>query len=507
VRHALIRSASTRYARRAVSAALAFAAAAWTIPAAAHGGPFHGNEVFVDPGDPKHLIVNSDAWGFAESHDGGASWQWFCAEAYGGNSVNVQRVPMTLLADGDLYVANLANGLERAHGSLCSFEAVPFFAVPKQCGDGPCYVEDVSSMPGTPPTLVVLTFARSGSSGLKTRVWTSEDGDAWQGLPDTVPSNLAVYAARIAPSAHERVYLGAQPQSDITSRIVLSSADGGNHWTTTPVSMPTLSPEEATPPLGIHGVHPSDDKVAFFWLDRQDLNGLLPEPDRVFVTTDGGATVNLAFEGQGDLGGFAFSGDGSTVFLGGPNDGLLRASMDDIRQDPAHAFHAVSPDPVWGLAWTADGLYAGRNDFGPASPSRASLAFSPDYGATFQARMTVCDLSPAVCADAAPGATQCASLFYGYQNFQYDFQRIRCGPLDGGVRGKDGGATAADGGRPVRAEQGKSGCACRIGPVEPRSAPRAFEAALAVAFAFGRRLSARRRRRRGTRRGSGPSSV
>lgn len=444
--------------------------------ASAHGGTFRADQILVDPTDAKHVVVASDVWGYGETHDG-AIWQWFCAEAYGGDSLNVLRRSMVFLPQGDLLVANKFGGLRRSRGTLCELDPVPFFAEPGRCGPSDCLVADVASAPSSPASVVVLTLAQDSSGGLQNRLWHSADAESWSALPDTVPSDIGVASVAVAPTDSSRIYLGAKPLSDETTLLVLASSDGGASFTRTPVALPPLDPNEPPVTLTVYGVHRVDPSLVFFRVDRGDVSRATGR-DRVLVSADGGRTVTTVFEGAGDLPGFTVSLDDATVFAGGPTDGLWSASVADMRAGAPQAFRQVSRDPVWGLLSTADGLLAGHDDFAQPPSVPFSLGLSSDGGATFAPRMTVCELSPADCPTGTVGATSCPALFDGISNFQYDFQSQRCLPPST-LAEADGGQEMRNRGLVARG----AGCSCRGAAVDRDASLSKLPALLALGVA------------------------
>jgi hypothetical protein len=457
-------------------------ALAWPRPAGAHGGTWRADQILVDPGDPRHVVVASDVWGYAETHDG-AIWQWFCAETYGGDSLNVARLSMTLLPGGDLLVANKFRGLRRSRGTLCGLEAVPFFAeAGGTCGVGNCLVADVAAAPGPTASVIVLTITPDPAGGLLNRLWRSVDAESWAAMPDAVPTDVGAANVVVAPTDSSRLYLTAVAVDD-QRPLLLASSDGGASWARSSVAVPPLSdPREPAATLTAYGVHPTDPNLVFLRLDVGDVPPATGH-DRVLVSSDGGTAVTEVFEGAGNLPGFALSPDGATVQVGGKDDGLWSASLADVRSGVPRPFHQVSTASIWGLAWTPDGLLAGHDDF-PKSPGVPfSLGLSDDGGTTFVPRMTVCALSPAACPADTPGGAQCPSVFEGAGNFQFDFQGARCQvPPPSGT--SDSGAAAAP--RRTIEPRGAS-CACCTTPAPRHGALTELSILIALASTMRRR--------------------
>ncbi|HEX4473744.1 MAG TPA: hypothetical protein VH142_01630 [Polyangiaceae bacterium] len=444
---------------RAIVSALALVSCLVGAPrdAAAHGGIWRADQILVDPGDPGHVVLASDSWGAIETLDGGASWQWVCAEVYDGVSITPVRRSIALLERGALFMANGFDGLWRSSGSLCSFNHVAFFDDPTLCGGDPCVVSDVERIPSSATGLVVLTNRASYNA-----LYTSNDsGTTWTALPNTIPTTLAAVSVGFAPTDASNLYVAALP-SDVSTRVLLHSEDGGNTYATSSTTVDqTIGLPNDVPPLRVDGVSPADPNVVFLWLDyTDDTNATTLGPDRIVASFDGGASLVEVFRGTGNLPGFAMSPDGAAVFVSGPQDGLWSAKVAALRDDPAGAFQRVSAAPTWGLAWTSAGLLAGRDEYALPPSLRFSLGLSKDLGVSFEPSMIICSVTMKACPPGTTGAGQCPGQFYGELNFQYDFQSPRCATPDGGVDAGAKGRPAASPSSPLGKQGGcdVSGC-------------------------------------------------
>src|SRR5689334_1858928 len=95
--------------------------------ARAHGGFPRAFEILVEPGNPNDVVLRSDLWGFFRTKNGGQSWEWTCAEAYGADSLAVNHQELALAPGGRLYVANSFRGLFFTDDG-CAYTAVPEFS-------------------------------------------------------------------------------------------------------------------------------------------------------------------------------------------------------------------------------------------------------------------------------------------------------------------------------------------------------------------------------------------
>ena len=84
----------------------------WLFPAlvCAHARPASLVHLAFDPGDPSRMVAQA-TWGLAISEDGGASFTWTCAAAFGVDARN-EDPPIALTADGAVLLATF-DGLVR----------------------------------------------------------------------------------------------------------------------------------------------------------------------------------------------------------------------------------------------------------------------------------------------------------------------------------------------------------------------------------------------------------
>lgn len=428
-------------------------------PALAHGGRFRADQVRVDPTDAAHIVVRSDVWGLVETRDGGTTWEWTCAEVAAQSSITLQRRPFTVAPGGNVLIGSGFDGLMVARGSLCAMAPVPQLAAAGACGSGSCVPYDVFvDMPRS--RVVAVTSSLEPGLTYVNRLWSSPDGGtSWSTLGVPPPADIFVGSARVAPSDPLTIYAGGVTLAVPPEFLLLRSHDGGATWER--VALPVQARAGDFPTVvRIHAVHPSDAGVVFIWLDRDSGDRTVPAPDRLFVSTDGGVTIRGILDGSDDLPGLEFSSDGNRVFVGATGDGLVRASMADVRAAAGTPFQQVNAGPTWGLAALGTGLLAGRDDY-RATPPRMSLGISHDEGVTFDPVLGICDVKLAQCPSGSPGYDRCSGLFYRdptveidlTPSFESDQQAARCAP-DGSP---DGSTGAGD--EPV----GKGGCACRAG--------------------------------------------
>jgi hypothetical protein len=376
------------------------------------------------------------------------------------------------------------SGIVRSKESLCDFEVVPFFAKP-DCSPLRCAPYDmVQESPGSNAVVVLTTAAQSGT--FVSELWRSADaGDTWASMNAELPGDVFPVSVAVAPSDASAVYVGSSDAAVTPTLFLHRSTDGGRTFEriTLPV---TIGPSDPSARLRFYGVHPTDPRAVFLWLDVS-YGDATPAPDRMLVSFDGGATVTEAFVATNDMTGFAISNDGVTVFLGGIGDGLWSAPIAELKAGNKDAFKRVNSGNTWALAFTDRGLYAGREEYSvEAGVERMTLGLSKDEGVSFESALVICDVAPAECSEGTRSGDITPGLYYGDGNFQFDQQLRRCAgdpkpPGDAGTK-------------PQPPAPKSEGCACRS-TVPVKNGNGSAVAALAVACAFVRRT----RRGRGER--------
>lgn len=168
-----------------------------------------------------------------------------------------------------------------------------------------------------------------------------------------------------------------------------------------------------------------------------------PGATRLLRSTDGGMTFTEVVRTQGVMRGFAVSGDGRTLWVGGPEDGLLRSVE-------GGAFERVSGVQVQCLRWHAGALYVCGNHV----VDGFNLARSEDGGRTMVPLVDFRTLSaPTGCANGTAVRDACLPTWSSV--------RSGFGVLPDAGSGRDGGMDAGAA-APPRADGG----GCSVGARE-----------------------------------------
>jgi hypothetical protein len=448
-------------------------AALWTSAPSAHAhyGIPRAFSIFFPPGNTDQILLRSDVWGVMHSSDGGKTWFWSCAEAYGRNSGSAEYIPM-LLRNGGRAIIGSFDGLTLTD-DFCSFTH------PKGWPDVPIF--DLKS---TATGVAALTYHREDAGGYITQILESGDnGETWSVTNGPLPGDFIGSALGFAPSDPKSVYIiGAKP--NVAGGVVQRSTDGGKTWAASTFQMDS---DHSYASIRVPLVHPTRPDVAFVRLDMPEGFGQ-DVSDQILATQDGGKTFTVIFTGQGDLPGTALSPDGNTLVIAGPKDGVQSAALSDALTQGQAAFHQIFAGMVWGLNWVSDGsanglLYAGNNDYTLKGQPAFTFGVSKDGGHTFQQIMNICEVQyPTSCGGSSTMDQACQSLWNTPPaGFAYDFvYGERCIQTDGG----------ADGGHASSGHSSKSSCAFSGPDEESGTSPLVVAGAL-----FGIGALARRRKR------------
>lgn len=361
--------------RRRLAAVLrAVTLVALTSPSTWANGRFpRGSQVVFDAADARHLVVTT-TFGFIESRDGGAHFDWKCESALG------------LGGETDMMLAIPASGatvLATFNGVFTTMDGCSFDAPEGSRG----IIPDLTLSASERHRLFAFDLVGLGEGLFDSRVLRSDDSGGSWGAVSALPRDLLPLTIDVAPSDARRLYVSArQGSASDFSSVLLRSDDAGATFELSPI------PETSGQRMAyIAGVNPRDaDDV---WLRADDPQGTV-----IWHSADAGRTFQRSMVGRGRLLGFAFSPDGARVVVGGPTDGLWLSSnlgLDWTMQS------SLGPSC---LGWAADALYACAD----AAVAGFSLGVSRDAGASFEPRFSFNQLCGSTsCAGGTPIAAMC----------------------------------------------------------------------------------------------------
>ncbi|HEY3494423.1 MAG TPA: hypothetical protein VGK73_07050 [Polyangiaceae bacterium] len=391
------------------------------------------SQIVTEPGEPDHVFLRS-TFGLVVSSDRGASWDWICESAAG--YVDIE--PAMTVLEGGRVILGLPRGISRSSANACDF--APAAGIDAN-------VVDVSRVTGDPERVVALSV-----TDVDSQVWESTDaGETFAPLGEPLLDFRAT-TLDVPATEHGWIYVSgfAGVSSGTGEGRLLRSEDRGLAWQSFGVPETT----SARRPY-IAAVDP--EHAATVYVRTEGLPGLL------FVTRDGGETLEEVLRLKVPIQGFALSPDGKSVLATNVYDGAFRADVDSL------VFEKVACRGPSCLSWTESGLFGCGDD----TPDGFIIGASEDEGATFERVIDLsCIRGPLACESSTLVGGECPLYWPAIQTqlgaevcAPRDVPPYR-GCMDMGEAGADGtGGTGADnqGGAPSNAGDGALGGATTAG--------------------------------------------
>ena len=381
------------------------------------------NQIVTEPGEPDHIVLRS-TFGLVVSSDHGENWDWICESAAGYVDV---LPPMTVL-EGGRVVLGLLSGISLSSSNTCDFAMASGIEAK---------VIDVSRAASDAARVVALSVTETDS-----QVWESTDGgDNFVPLGEPLAN---FRAATLDVPATEPGWIYVSGYAVVTTGSgegrLLRSEDHGETWQTFPVP----ESNSAKKPY-IAAVDP--ERAGTVYVRTEGL------PGRLFVTHDGGETLDEVLRLEVPVQGFALSPDGRQVLATNMYDGAFLADTDSL------AFEKVACRGPSCLSWTEAGLFGCGDD----ASDGFVIGKSDDNGATFRRVVDLgCIRGPLECESSTLVGGECP--FY-WPTIQAQLGADECAPRDvppyrgcfddgnGGAAG-DAGETAGSAGLPGVGEGG-----------------------------------------------------
>ncbi|HEV3193347.1 MAG TPA: hypothetical protein VGY54_22725 [Polyangiaceae bacterium] len=418
------------------------------VTAHANGRMAAGHQLVVSPTDPT-LFVMETTFGLLISHDSGNTFGWVCESAVGYGDGGVQDPSIGLTPT--FVLAAMRQGLSLSSDLGCSWKLA--LADP---------VIDLVVRADDPHTVLALTSKSAGVDDAGenlsvTRILvTHDDGASWSQQGAFIDPAVQVETIDVAPSDSNRIYIGGARRRATTDggtervAVVLASTDGGVSYSESDIAL--MAPYETNQGAAfVSAVDPSNpDRV---YVRIADI-----AVDRLIVSDDRGATFRTAYQGSGNLLGFALSSDGSKVFVGGPVDGVVLAATTIADSGDALQFVHQSSARVSCLSWIGGSLYACMGE--PEHPFVPQLGVSTDDGVTFATKFPFACTAGAL---ACPGGELSMRCNPGLPQL-----RASIGSCDAGTAQSDAGGAAQDagsdgGGGVWSSPEPQRGCRCGAG--------------------------------------------
>lgn len=350
-------------------------ALSWASPSHANGRFPRANQLLIDPGDARHLVLRA-TYGLLISRDAGETFGFVCESALGFSG---DLDPAVTIFENGSIAAGFPRDL-RVSADGCDWPS-PFSNGSKEA------FADVTLDPSDAGA--ALFVSRRQDAGQLTHLLLASQGDAAPvPLGQPLGDELSPLTLEVAPAEPSRIYVTALT-SDLKS-VLLRSDDRGETW-----QRFGIAPHESLPAF-IAAIDPEDAGRVYLRLDGATTDYLL-------VTRDGGASFDEVFAFDTELLGFALSPDGRHVALGGPREGLFLAEASELD-------FARSPAPLANLSclkWTADELFACGNE----TADGFTLASSTDGGRHFTPLFHLNQLSKLSCGAGTDVAARCEAAW------------------------------------------------------------------------------------------------
>lgn len=365
-------SPPVRRASTWISAAVLSAFALGAAPARANGRFPESNQIAFSAEDPD-LVLLRVTFGLLVSRDRGKTFQWVCEESIGFSGIED---PMYTVTPSRAIVGTTFQGLTITRDDACGWT----FAGGDL--DNQVFI-DLTTNPNDAKNIVVFASSydkqtEDGGILFSSRIWeTKDEARTFQQLGGSLDPALLGYTVDLTASDPDRVYITAVRDPGVSPKgFLLVSKDHGQTWTEEAV--PLIDGERA---VFVAAVDPTNAERVYLRTSNS-----VQKPTRRILREggpDGGApTQRTLHTAVGGLTGFALSPDGSKIYIGGQQDGVLSASTAD------YAFQKRSDVEVQCLAMRGDELWACSNE-----RSGFVAGVSTDDGATFEARVRFCDIS------------------------------------------------------------------------------------------------------------------
>lgn len=425
--------------------------------ARAHGRPPQIERIAFDPSDPDHLVLGA-TFGLLVSRDGGASFRWSCAAAFGADPT--QEDPDVLVTGQGAVVLTTFDGLIVGEPELCDYSPP----------EGPvrgAFVVDVSPDPSAPEAVWGLV-----SSGVTPDlvVRSADGGRSWASIGAPI-EQLLTERILVAPSDPARVYVSGAipPAGDVLRQaFLLRSDDGGESFTTVEIE---LVNGERLP--HVVGVDPTNADRVFVRMVRGNVD---PRNERLLYSDDGGRTFTSVLE-LPSIRGFAMSEDGRTVWAGSSAGAGLW-----VAREGTTSFEPIADLDVRALASRGGELWLAVDQ----QTAGFALGRSTDGGATIEERLRFQDVEELIeCPRCSRAGIDCPEWL---PDLRADIATY-FGGVDAGPTGlpRDAGLPAecrADAGVEPPPPAG-DGCGCRAA-ASPGSVPGALALALVALTALRR---------------------
>jgi hypothetical protein len=430
------------------------------------------NAITFDPSAPSRVYLRT-TFGLLVSTDDRHAWDWVCERSLGFSGP--QDPTIGVFKDGSLAIS-LFEGLSVSHDRACGFSFV------QGALDKKIFVDvSVRKTDGMTGVAISSGYANrnddAGGPLFSSEVWVTRDGGkTWERRGAALDPTLLLETVDVSPVAPERIFISAiRGSAPDAHGVLLRSDDGG--VTFTEREIPLVKKTERAP--FIAGLDPKDADT--LWVR---VLGTVDQGARLLFTRDAGKTWKSALTTAGPMKGFALSDDGSTVFAGGPKDGVWSAARKDV--ESGRPFVRATLLPVSCLAYRKGELWACSTE---ASGFIAGV--SRDSGRTWETRAHLYELRGPLACPAGSGTAELCRADWPAQRAFIGIERPAASASASADASADAsvGDASANASATTAAPKRESRCACaQVGaPTCPTSRLGLFMAGLAALLVRRRR--------------------
>lgn len=395
------------------------------------------NGVFFRPGDSSSIYVRS-TFGLLISHDDGCTFRWVCEQAVGYGGMFDPKYAAA--RDGTLF-ATTYTGLRVSRDGGCTWAT----ATAELPAGAPGRIADIwiDALDVGPTGEVWVATAESARPN---DVYRSTDNGATFTARNMLSPTIWWKSVRVAPSRAQRVYVSGYQVAQPPTAHLRRSDDSGATWTPSALADVAYG---ATPIVLVAAVDPSDPDIVFV----TSLGASPPNGDRLYRSTDGGATLTEVLATSSAIADVAFHG--GRVLVASAAGGAFASSdggatFAPLTEPPQLACLGVRGEQLIGC---------GAN----WQPDFKAVARSGD-GAAWDKLFRFVELAgPLQCAAGTTSATTCDPMWPALEQ-QFGATGPTCGapdPVDGPPRkpADSGGCCDAGSGAPL----GVAGLALAVG--------------------------------------------
>lgn len=367
-----------------VASSIACVGALVTMSARANGRFPSAQYFLAGRGTAAGTMLLRATFGVVVSDDDGLTFHYVCEEPLGYAGTAFDPATVTLPDRGIL--VGIFNGATRIEPDRCTFTPIPSLAG-----------QFITDFDADKSGKVVVASTNTGFIDDTNYIWRSEDGGATFVKLGAGRKGANFVSVEIARTDSKRVWTSGLKLSP--RAVFVARSDDGGATLVDSASFPYPDANFAY----VSAIDPANADVVYVRVGVTEATG---RRTSLLRTADGGLTWRELAKSTGEMLGFALGDDSTTIWYGGPADGLVRSD------DAGATWKTLSSTHVRCLRWSDGVLYAcgseGSDVDAGISGDRFSLAASCDRGDTLHPMLGFFEIAgPFACAPGTPESTTC----------------------------------------------------------------------------------------------------